>query len=381
VQSCSGMPKKRDTCQDSQLRKEGNNSIAYSDENADKALLHNYLLDRIKSQDDAAKQLTSVNALLIAGYLAVLMNSQSLIIVRDILNLMPFPKYLEYTPVFPIFLWLINMYFCSIVLNPKTERNCTSLNTKKLIDIAENKHRILKVRCYPLTIIGLIVVFVIVMLAIPYQLSDIAITWNNRGIDLINEDKYNEAIQALDKAIEINPRYPDAWHNRGNALYYQGEYGAAINAYDRAIEINPQYAEAWYNKGLAVQNLGDKNEAIKAFDKAIEINPQYAEAWYNKGLAAQNLGDKNEAIKAFDMAIEINPQYAEAWCKKGIIYYNFGMYDESKEALDKAIEINPNYGEALKYKADAIISSEPYDFYQVKAIYDKAKESGYSVPS
>ncbi len=37
--------------------------------------------------------------------------------------------------------------------------------------------------------------------------------------------------------------------NKGVALKIQGKYDEAIEALDKAIEINPDFAEAWYNKG------------------------------------------------------------------------------------------------------------------------------------
>jgi tetratricopeptide (TPR) repeat protein len=46
------------------------------------------------------------------------------------------------------------------------------------------------------------------------------------------------------------------------------KFDEAIKAYDKAIEIDPQHSNAWYNKGLALTKLNRSNEAIKAFDKA-----------------------------------------------------------------------------------------------------------------
>ena len=97
----------------------------------------------------------------------------------------------------------------------------------------------------------------------------------------------------------------EEWLNKGVELYSQGKYDQAIEAYDQAISINPQYAEAWNNKGLALRALGEYDEAIKAYDQAISINPQIAEAWSNKGVALQALGRTSEADAAFAKAEEL----------------------------------------------------------------------------
>jgi len=45
------------------------------------------------------------------------------------------------------------------------------------------------------------------------------------------------------------------------------KYNEAIKAYDKAIEINPLNWNAWYAKGLALDNLNKSEEAIKAYGK------------------------------------------------------------------------------------------------------------------
>ena len=48
------------------------------------------------------------------------------------------------------------------------------------------------------------------------------------------------------------PTMPTAWNNKGIALYGQGKYDEAIKAYDEAIRLDPNYAMAWNNKGIAL---------------------------------------------------------------------------------------------------------------------------------
>jgi tetratricopeptide (TPR) repeat protein len=61
------------------------------------------------------------------------------------------------------------------------------------------------------------------------------------------------------------------WVNKGTALFSQGKYNEAIQAYDKAIELNPNLVLAWYNKGNAFKALGRISEADAAFAKAKEL--------------------------------------------------------------------------------------------------------------
>ena len=65
----------------------------------------------------------------------------------------------------------------------------------------------------------------------------------------------------------------NVWFHKGSELMNLGKYNEAIKAYDKAIEINPQDSDAWYNKGLDLEQLSKSDESIKAYEKAIEINP------------------------------------------------------------------------------------------------------------
>lgn len=76
------------------------------------------------------------------------------------------------------------------------------------------------------------------------------------------------------------------FYNQGNALRTQNKYQEAIEAYDKAIAVNANYAEALYDKGLALHNLNKFQEAIECYDKAIAINPKYLEAINYKGVVS-----------------------------------------------------------------------------------------------
>jgi tetratricopeptide (TPR) repeat protein len=57
----------------------------------------------------------------------------------------------------------------------------------------------------------------------------------------------------------INESDPVAWFNKGDLLLKSGKYNESIDAYNRAIKLNQSYAIAWSHKGNALLNLTKYN--------------------------------------------------------------------------------------------------------------------------
>ncbi len=140
----------------------------------------------------------------------------------------------------------------------------------------------------------------------------LAITWNNKGNKLNDQGKYDDAIEAYEEAIRLDPSSAIArsnlaitWNNKGNKLNDQGKYDDAIEAFEEAIRLDPKSASAWLGKGVALYWQMKDSEALQCFDEAIRLNPDLAVAWNNKGIILESLGRASEADAAYSRAREL----------------------------------------------------------------------------
>jgi tetratricopeptide (TPR) repeat protein len=99
--------------------------------------------------------------------------------------------------------------------------------------------------------------------------------WLGIGCKKIELKKYEEAIQSLDKAISIDPKFIDALGNRGCALDCLKRWEEAIQCYDKILEIDPTHSKTWYNRGITLAKIGKFSDALQSVDKALEFNPNY----------------------------------------------------------------------------------------------------------
>ena len=182
---------------------------------------------------------------------------------------------------------------------------------------------------------------------------DLADTWNNRGVVLTRMQRYPEAIASYEQATTIRPNYPDAWNNRGVVLLELQQYPEAIVCYEQAIQAKPDYADAWNNRGVAFSKMQQYEQAVLSYNQALQIKNDYTDAWNNRGVALSKLQKYEAAIDSYDNAAKIRPDFYRIWYNKARCYALQGKIDLAIENLKRALNLNPNLCKELaKTEAD-----------------------------
>jgi tetratricopeptide (TPR) repeat protein len=124
--------------------------------------------------------------------------------------------------------------------------------------------------------------------------------WQEKGLELLEQGRYNESIECFDKALSMNSSDTRALIGKGKALYALGSYDEAIKCYDKALMINSSDGEALYNKGLALSAMKRYGEAEEAFDKAegfgVGPSPMHSSNGTNNASAkSDKIGDQASA--------------------------------------------------------------------------------------
>lgn len=108
---------------------------------------------------------------------------------------------------------------------------------------------------------------------------DRAATFVNRGIINAGIDRYQEALNDYNEALELVPELPQAWNGKGNLYYLADRYDEALAAYERSLELNlPERQVAYYNMGLVYEKIGDDAAAERSYNTALELMPDWAPA-------------------------------------------------------------------------------------------------------
>jgi len=98
--------------------------------------------------------------------------------------------------------------------------------------------------------------------------------WIELGNAFFDSDQYEKAIQAYTKALELKPDNANVLTDMGVMYRRAGKPQEAINAFERAMAVDPKHEVSRFNKGIVLlHDLKDTQAAIKAWEELLEVNP------------------------------------------------------------------------------------------------------------
>src|SRR6185312_1152514 len=156
----------------------------------------------------------------------------------------------------------------------------------------------------------------------------------NRSVALAGLERFEEAVQASDAALAVDPNSADAWHNRGVCLSRVQRHGEAVESYDRAIRLSPGVMQIHINRGSALAALARYPEALAAFDRAVGLDPGSAHAWFNRGVALTEMKRIADAIKSYEIALSLAPDYAQADYNRALCLMQLGRLEEGYKGYE-----------------------------------------------
>ena len=130
------------------------------------------------------------------------------------------------------------------------------------------------------------------------------------GAEIRGEDAglcYDDALEAAEAALALDPQHVDALVNSGVAAQHLGRLEAAVAAYDKALAIAPDEVSALRNRAAAERDLGRLDAALESFGKVVALAPEDVDALYEQGTALRRLGRHGEALPCFERALAISP--------------------------------------------------------------------------
>jgi len=143
--------------------------------------------------------------------------------------------------------------------------------------------------------------------------------WINLGNLLADQNRPEEAVAAYRRALE-NESYDRGWQisargpgttaaltNLAGCLCELGQLDEAMNACQRALLLDPNHAPAHTNLGIVLGAQGRFADALAAYKSAVAADPSYAKGHANLAVALRVMGALDEAFAVSQRAVTLDP--------------------------------------------------------------------------
>ena len=249
----------------------------------------------------------------------------------------------------------------------------------------------------------------------------------------IENGKYGEAIELMNRYISANPQAASGFYLRGSCYEIQGQYEKALFDYNLSLKLEPN------NEDYKTKLTRTKDEFyklvynyIEGYKRGIAINPnnpqnyleigknykslgewEEAEIWYDKYLQKEEpssdeilryteiLAMNNNILKGVPILKTYTQNYQQdhrLWSRYGYFTMWTGQKNTSLKAFENALELRPYFKEAIKgydlvrdkgyvyFISDTAVSYnyglpavEKYSQYPIDKYYRKLEENGEDI--
>jgi tetratricopeptide (TPR) repeat protein len=164
----------------------------------------------------------------------------------------------------------------------------------------------------------------------------------NTAVVYLNLGRLDEAEQAYQTALELDPEFVPALINLAMLHDQQGRKDEAEKQFRKVIELEPELADAYYSLGLLLaENEERLEEASEFLAEAALRAPENPRIHYNLGLAVQRLGRAEEAEKALKTACRLSPASADFLHALAILYAQQEAWDQARACAEHLLRLEP----------------------------------------
>jgi Tfp pilus assembly protein PilF len=170
--------------------------------------------------------------------------------------------------------------------------------------------------------------------------------YHSEALAYYAKNDFQTALQRVQKAVKMAPRYSDANNTLGKILVDLGRYDEAIAPLQRAAR-EPLYREAfkaYTNLGILYYRKGDLDKARSSFEQAITAgHDQACIAYYYRGHLKLREARYSDAIRDYTQATKkMCGGFADAHLAIGITYKRTKQYDLARRTFLQIEQRFPN---------------------------------------
>lgn len=158
-----------------------------------------------------------------------------------------------------------------------------------------------------------------------------------------------QVVPLFRQKVEEAPADPEAWHQLGLVYVRYGWIQEALTALSKALELEPKLATAWADAAMLQARMGRMVDAEAMFGRALELRPENGAILAMWGESLIQRGRPQEAVSILDRALAADPYLIRAHEMRARARKDLGNEGGFHEDMAKFHEKMDRYTEALKH--------------------------------
>lgn len=172
--------------------------------------------------------------------------------------------------------------------------------------------------------------------AIDNRQGNMLLNYLGRSLDLMLLQDYADALDDINKVIEMSPNFMLAYFQRAVLRYKNMEYNRSTHAMNETTSSSTLPPSM--SKVVNTQQL-EYDLMMQDLNRAIELSPRFGYAYYNRGNLHFAQDNIDKAISDYNEAIRLQPDFADAYFNRGLALIKAGREEEGRDDLSKAGEM------------------------------------------
>ena len=189
------------------------------------------------------------------------------------------------------------------------------------------------------------------------------------GLLCVHTKQLDHAVEWLFRAIRREPK-PLYLTTLGTAFLQQGRGADALQAFERAIEIEPDNAQLRCNLGLALAELRRNDEAILSFQHALKLDPGLWNAASKAAILLRQAARFEEALLYFNLCDELRPNNIQTLAARSETLQGLRRYEEAFGDVERVHLLDPTNADAPNQMGNNLAALGRYE--EALSWYDRA---------
>jgi tetratricopeptide (TPR) repeat protein len=157
---------------------------------------------------------------------------------------------------------------------------------------------------------------------------------------------YTDADKWFTKVVEWAPDDAQGWYYLGRTKYNENRFEEAVSAFKRCLQLDPKNVKAEDNLGLSYAGLGRHDEAVAAYHTAIDWQKDATTKdfgpYLDLGTLLLETNKSEEAIPYLQVALQLNANDPKIHNQLGKAYLHANELVKAQAELERAVALAPN---------------------------------------